>query len=70
MKKNTRDDIKAKSVAELAKKAAELNKQIAAERLKTQTSSVKNVHAVRLIKRELAVVLTVQKAKELSEVKE
>ena len=70
MKKSARDDIRQLSAAELGKKAAELRKKITDEGLKRLTSQVKNVHAVKNLRRELALVLSVRRIKALSEKKE
>jgi ribosomal protein L29 len=67
MKKRDRDDINAATVAELGKKIVDLKKQISAEVMKRQTSEVKNVHTVKSLRQKLAVMLTIQQMKALSQ---
>lgn len=66
MKKKDRDQIVQMGVSELAKKAQELRDQIAKDTLKRKTTNVKNVRSVKILKKTLAVVLSVKRIKELT----
>lgn len=65
MKKNDKDQMLKSGVKELSKKASELRKQIAEDTLKRRTTQVKNVHAVKILRQKLAIVLTLMRAKEI-----
>ena len=57
MKKNKIDDVK---------DVADLKKQIVDALMKRQSEQVKNVHIVKNLRRKLAVMLSMKRAKELS----
>ena len=67
MKKNDKDQIMSAAPAELLKKSTELRKQITDEILKRQSGNVKNVHTVKILRRKLAVVLSVKRVQELAQ---
>lgn len=66
MKGNEKNDIKAATLAELAKKAAEVRRLITDERLKRQSTTVKNVRAVKSLRQKLAVILSLMRIKMLA----
>jgi len=66
MKKKDTDQLRNMSVSELAKKAAELRKQITEELLKRQSANVKNVHVVRELRKARAQVLSAKRTAELA----
>ncbi len=61
--------LRTKSVAELTKRARELNVQMAKLKGEMTLRRLKNVNAVKNVKRELAVVMTIVRANQLSKQK-
>ena len=67
MKKKTKDAIRNSTRVELAKKAAELRVSIAKSTGERYTKQPKNSRAIIALRRELGIVLTVSREKELTE---
>ncbi len=65
MKKKDRDEMHGMKPEELVKKAAELKKQIASERLAMQTREVKNRRVAKELRKKRAVALTIARQKML-----
>ncbi len=66
MKKSEKDQLAALSIAELWKKAGELKRQIVDDMLKRTHTNVKNVRFLGTVKKKLAIIRTVIRAKELA----
>jgi len=66
MKKRDRDEMHSMKPEELLKKAAELKKQIAVDRLAMQTKEVKNRRGPKELRKKLAVALSIARQKVLA----
>lgn len=69
MKRKDKDEMHGMKSADLVKKAAELKKLIAAERLNMMTKEIKNRHLAKELRRKRAVALSILQMKVLSETK-
>ena len=69
MKKKDKDEMHGMKSAELVKKAADLKKLIAVERMNVMTKEVKNKHLAKELRRKRAVALSILQMKVLSESK-
>jgi ribosomal protein L29 len=67
MKKRDRDEMHGMKPEELMKKANELKKQIASERLNLLTKDVKNRRVARELRKKRAVALTIARQKMLTQ---
>ncbi len=67
MKKRDRDEMHGMKPEELVKKASDLKKQIASERLNLLTKEVKNRRVARELRKKRAVALTIARQKILAQ---
>jgi len=67
MKKRDRDEMHSMKPEELVKKASDLKKQIASERLNLLTKEVKNRRVARELRKKRAVALTIARQKMLAQ---
>lgn len=67
MKQNDKKVITSSSKAELVKKAKDVQNQMRAEYMKRITGEVKNVHSMRTLRHQLAIIKTVLQQKKFEE---